>query len=268
MRTPWQEQYLQRFYSPECGWVDGTTEFHDLCAATIPHGGRILEIGAGPSNETSRFMAELGELHGIDPDPAAMQNDALASADIMRGDRFPYDSASFDACVSSWVVEHIAAPHLHLREIRRVLKPGAPYIFRTPNIKHFVYRVAARTPHTLHLALANWLRNLPSDAHDPYRTTYAMNSSGRIRTLAVTAGFSVEVLRLIEKEPSYGMASRVLFLLFMAYERTVNATDRLADIRATILCVLRADGLTSKGLVQGSSTAASKRGDPANGLSI
>ena len=43
----WQETYLDRFYGSQ--WhVDGTTEFHAMCAAHIPSGATILEIGAGP----------------------------------------------------------------------------------------------------------------------------------------------------------------------------------------------------------------------------
>jgi SAM-dependent methyltransferase len=242
MRTPWQQRYLQRFYDRDRGWVDGTTEFHDLCAAKIPRGSRILEVGAGPSNETSRFMSGLGELHGIDPDPEVTHNDALASATILTDDTFPYATASFDACVSDYVVEHVDAPVRHLQQVHRVLKPGAPYVFRTPNRWHFVYIIASLTPHAFHRVVANRLRNLPPGVHDPYPTVYAMNSRGKIRDLAASTGFSVELLRLIEKEPSYGMASRALFFPFLAYERTVNATDRLADLRAVILSVLRAIG--------------------------
>lgn len=242
MHTPWQQRYLQRFYDRDSGWIDGTTEFHDLCAAMIPRDGRILEVGAGPSNETSRFMSSLGEVHGIDPDPEVTHNDALASATILTDEAFPYATASFDACVSDYVVEHVGTPARHLQQIHRVLKPGAPYIFRTPNRWHFVYLIASLTPHVFHRAVANRLRNLPPGVHDPYPTVYAMNSSGKIRGLADSAGFSVEALRLIEKEPSYGMASRALFLPFVAYERAVNSTDHLAGFRAVILCVLRADG--------------------------
>ncbi len=43
----WQEDYLARFYNPADGWVNGTLEFHNLCASAIPHGGpkggKILE---------------------------------------------------------------------------------------------------------------------------------------------------------------------------------------------------------------------------------
>ena len=49
----WQTEYLERFYSPARGWVNGTREFHELCAGAIRKGSKILEIGAGPSNRTS-----------------------------------------------------------------------------------------------------------------------------------------------------------------------------------------------------------------------
>lgn len=66
-----------------------------------------------------------------------------------------------------------------------------------------------------------------------------MNTPLAIRRLASSTGFSVEMIRLMEKEPSYGMASRALFFPFLAYERAVNSTERLARYRTTILAVLR-----------------------------
>jgi hypothetical protein len=43
----------------------------------------------------------------------------------------------------------------------------------------------------------------------------------------------------MEKEPSYGMSSRALFLVFMAYERLVNGSGLLAPFRANIVGVFR-----------------------------
>ena len=83
------------------------------------------------------------------------------------------------------------------------------------------------------------MRNAPPEAHDPYPTVYAMNSSSKIRSLVDGGPLSIETLRISEKNPAYGMSSRALFLLFMAYERAVNSTERLAEFRATILAVLR-----------------------------
>jgi SAM-dependent methyltransferase len=235
----WRERYLARYYDRSKGWVDGTTQFHDLCVAKCPPGGRFLEVGAGPANRTSRLLAGVGEVHGIDPDPDVKNNAALTTASVLTGDRYPYDDASFDACVSDFVLEHVADPQSHLREVRRVLKPGAPYIFRTPNLWHYVYLVSRLTPQAVHLRLANRARALAEEAHDPYPTVYAMNTAGAVRRAAAAAGLEVDVLDRREYEPSYGMASRALFFPFMAYERVVNSTDRLAFLRSTIQAVLR-----------------------------
>lgn len=235
----WQESYYRRLYDRSKGWVDGTQEFHDLCAEYLPVGGRFLELGAGPTNRSSSFLAEIGELHGLDPDPDVQNNEALTSAKVLDGDRFPYEDGFFDGCISNFVLEHVESPTLHLAEARRVLKPRAPYVFRTPNRFHYVTLVSAITPHGLHVRLANRLRDLDEEAHDPYPTHYRLNSRRAVRRHAREAGFDVEVLRMIEKEPSYGKASRLLFLAFAAYERVVNSTALLADLRCNILAVLR-----------------------------
>jgi SAM-dependent methyltransferase len=235
----WQKRYLERFYDRNAGFVDGTQQFHHLCARTASARGRILEIGAGPSNKTSRFLASLGEVHGVDPGDHVLDNDVLASAAVLEGDRLPFADDSFDVCASNYVLEHVSAPHQHLREVRRVLRPGGAYVFRTPNRFHYVAVVAALTPHWFHVLVANRLRRLPPDAYDPFPTFYAMNSRRALHAAARDAGLEVEYLFTVEKEPSYGMSSRALFLLFTAYERLVNRSERLADLRAHIFGVLR-----------------------------
>lgn len=80
---------------------------------------------------------------------------------------------------------------------------------------------------------------MAEDAHAPYPTYHRLNSPRQIADAASHCGFSVAQLMLIEKEPSYGMSSKALFLMFLAYERLVNATDALAGLRANILGVLR-----------------------------
>ena len=55
------------------------------------------------------------------------------------------------------------------------------YVFRTPNLYHFIPLVSRLAPHRFHQAVANRLRNLPREAPDPYRTYYRLNSRGAIR---------------------------------------------------------------------------------------
>src|SRR5262249_49961025 len=161
-----------------------------------------------------------------------MSNVGLTTAAVMTDGLFPLPDASFDCCVSNYVLEHVATPEKHLREVVRILKPGGAYAFRTPNRFHYVSLVSSVTPHWFHHLVANWLRDLPRDSLDPYPTFYALNSKPAIRSWASAVGLEVEQLRLVEKDPSYGMRSRVLFLAFTAYERIVNSTEWLANFRA------------------------------------
>jgi SAM-dependent methyltransferase len=238
-RGGWQRRYLERFYPRGAGWIDGTTEFHGFCASAIGGGRKILEVGAGPTNRTSRFLSGLGELHGVDLSPEVHGNIYLRSATVLESERYPFPDASFDAAVSDYVVEHVANPRAHLAEVRRVLRPGGAYIFRTPNRFHYVPAVAAITPHWFHEMVANRLRQNPKGAHEPYPTFYRLNSRGAVRRLSAGAGLELADIRMVEKEPSYGMASRLAFLVFTAYERLVNAHDSLSFLRANLFVVLR-----------------------------
>jgi SAM-dependent methyltransferase len=237
--TAWQDAWLERFYWSRPGWRDGTAVFHELCRGLVPKGGRILEVGAGPTNDTSAFLASLGELHGIDVDDEVLSNVHLAEAAVVRDGRYPFADATFDFAVSNYVVEHVEDPRAHLSEIHRVLVPGGRYAFRTPNLRHYVAFVSRLLPYAGHLRLANRLRNLAADQHDPWPTVYAMNTPRRVRALAETCGFAVERIDMVEKEPSYGMIARPLFAAFMAYERLVNASEALAAWRANMFVVLR-----------------------------
>jgi SAM-dependent methyltransferase len=235
----WREVYLRRYYSAKGGWVDGTTEFFSLIADSIQAGSRIMDVGAGPTNRVTHFLAGIGRVTAVDRDPAVTRNSDAHEAFVISSDQYPFGDNTIDACVSNYVLEHVDDPRAHLREVFRVLKPGGAYIFRTPNLLHYTSLVSRLTPHWFHVVVADRLRNLPAGGHDPYPTRYRINSERTVRRVAADAGFRVEVLRLVEKEPSYGLSSRILFLLFVAYERFVNKFKAAALLRSNIFCVLR-----------------------------
>lgn len=240
--TAWQDRWLDRFYRSHAGWTDGTTEFHELCAQGIPANGTILEVGAGPKNDTSAFLSTLAELHGVDVSDEVRGNPHLRSHAVVRDEHYPFSSGSFDLVVSNYVVEHVQDPDGHLAEIHRVLKPRGRYVFRTPNLFHYVAVVSRFTPYATHRTWANRLRNLAPLHHDPWPTVYAMNTPASVRAHAGRHGFAVEHLDLVEKEPCYGLFARPLFLAFLAYERVVNASDALAWLRANMFVTLRKQG--------------------------
>jgi ubiquinone/menaquinone biosynthesis C-methylase UbiE len=211
-----------------------------MCKRYVGAGERILEVGAGPTNPTSAYLASLGELHGVDVSSEVRSNVHLRSCAVVSSrDRYPFPDASFDLVVSNYVVEHVEEPRTHLREIGRVLKPGGYYLFRTPNLWHYVALISRATSFRTHRLVANRLRNLSPDSHDPWPTVYAMNTPQAVCRFSAEAGLAVEQMELVEKEPSYGMVARPLFLAFMAYERLVNSSSLLAPFRANLFVALR-----------------------------
>ncbi len=185
----WQKAWLDHFYYGRAGWQNGTAQFHALCASLAKPGARILEIGAGATNPTSAYLASLGELHGVDMSDEVHGNVHLFKSAVLDSERYPYEDAVFDIAVSNYVVEHVADPRGHLAEIHRILRPGGYYIFRTPNLLHYVAIVSRLTPHVFHRLTANPLRNLDAKAHDPWPTVYAMNTPHAVRKYASRGGF-------------------------------------------------------------------------------
>jgi SAM-dependent methyltransferase len=228
---------LDRYYFSRPDFTDGTTEFHALCSRYISPQSAILEIGAGLTNRTSAHLAGLGSVTGVDISDEVLHNTSLSQAYVYNGHRLPFAQNEFDACVSNFVLEHIQNPAEHFSEISRVLRPGGTYCFRTPNLWHYITFISSLLPHSVHCLLANRLRDLADDAHEPYPTVYAANSRSAIRRHCRAAGLDIFQLSMVEKEPSYGHVSIVLFYMMMFYERLVNTSQMFDALRSNIFGV-------------------------------
>ena len=97
----WSDRWLDTWYRRQPGWVNGTVEFHALCARSVSSGNDILEVGPGPSNDTSKFLASLGPTHGLDPDPKARENRFLTSFHELTGASYPFPDEMFSVAVST-----------------------------------------------------------------------------------------------------------------------------------------------------------------------
>ena len=245
----WQSRALQRCYYGRPGWIDGTTEFHQMCSRYLIPAKPVLEIGAGRTNATSLFLKnQFGEVHGLDIAPDVQENIHLAKAFVYDGGRMPFLDAAYYNVVFDYVGEHIENPAQFLSEARRILKPAGVVALRTPNIWHPIGFAAAITPHWIHIWLVKHLKNIQGCSGDPFETSYCMNSRKRLRRLFRAARFEEVEIRMVEKEPSYGMSSRLLFHFLMAYERIVNSCDIFAGFRVNIFAVFRAGRDPENGL--------------------
>ena len=200
---------------------------------------RLLEVGAGPSNRTSDFLASLAPLVGVDVSTEALNNRALTACFLFDGENLPFAENSFDGCISNFVIEHVDNPLAHFREITRVLRPGGTYCLRTPNLYHYVAAISRFTPHWFHESVANRVRTLAEAAHSPWPTYYRCNTLRAIARIARSTGLQPVRIEMVEKEPSYGRVSRALFYPMFAWERVVNARPRLSHFRANIFAAVR-----------------------------
>jgi SAM-dependent methyltransferase len=125
------------------------------------HNARVLEIGCG-MGELLIGLSNLGyRCTGLDVSRTRIEHLRSQCGKRIRfeqaeGTALPFPDASFDAVISIQLFEHLhpddADPHL--REVWRVLKPGARYLLETPNRwagPGDVSRFFADTPEGFHL---------------------------------------------------------------------------------------------------------------------
>ena len=94
---------------------------------------RLLDVGCGEGYYTSAFTAMAAEVIGLDIAKPAIQLAAKRFHGITwlvgSGALLPVDDASMD------IVTHLFT-HLHVEELRRVVKPGGHVLVVTPGAEH------------------------------------------------------------------------------------------------------------------------------------
>lgn len=218
-----------------------TKLFFDGIRKEITPESLVLNLGAGPGtgSQMTSLKGEVAKVVGADIDPAVMDNEEVDEAHVIGEDgRLPFDDQSFDLVFSDFVVEHVEHPQQFFKEVLRVLKPEGSFHFRTPNLYHYVTLVSRLTPHWFHELVANRSRGIEEVAQDPYPTFYRLNTTGAIRKMAQSVGYTRADIQLVEGHPSYLVFSKPTFLAGVAYERLVNSTDLLQGFRSNIIARL------------------------------
>lgn len=227
----------RRFYpsAGRTGSRDGTTKLYEwVCSIDDPLNSSALNIGAGSTtDEPRRLRGRFARHVGVDVDPGVIENADLDEAHQIDGIKLPFPDSTFDLVYSDWTLEHVASPGRLLDEIHRVLRPGGTFVFRTPNLFHYVSLIARVTPHRFHVFVGRRIRS--SVLADPFPTFYRINSPRRVRRLLREAGFRDIQIETLEPEPSYLAFSRLAFLAGVAYERVLNNSRALRSLRHVIL---------------------------------
>ena len=110
------------------GWREAITRH----AGPRP-GRRLLDLGCGTGSWSRAFRSWWPGTEVVAVEPSAAMREHAVHQPILTGDaqRIPLDDASVDAVWLSTVIHHIPDLPGAAREIRRVLKPGAPVLIRS-----------------------------------------------------------------------------------------------------------------------------------------
>ncbi len=99
--------------------------------------GDVLEIGIGSGLNLPHYGPAVNSVTGVDPsvELGVMAKERAAAVPFpvqfrqVSGERLPLGDGGFDCAVITWTLCTIPDPAAALREVRRVLKPGAPLFF-------------------------------------------------------------------------------------------------------------------------------------------
>lgn len=197
----------------------------------------VLDLGAGAGIvEQMNFKGLVASVCGVDLDPRVVDNPMLNEGRVADAGGIPYEDARFDVVFADNVMEHLPDPLAVFQDVRRVLKAGGVFLFKTPNKTHYMPTIARLTPHRFH----QWVNRKRGRAEaDTFPTLYRANTSSAVRRHAAAAGLVVEKLELIEGRPEYLRFAWPAYIGGALYERIVNSFGFLARFRILLVGTVR-----------------------------
>jgi SAM-dependent methyltransferase len=215
------------------GHVDDHAIFGETVDRYLDPGAVVLDAGAGRGvRYRYDYAPRVARVVGVDVDPGIAYNTNVHQRVIGNLAALPFADSTFDLVFSKYVFEHLDRPRRTFQELRRVMKPAGHLVFHTPNMHHYVAWGAMLTPQRFHV----WFNGKRGcDSSDVFPTRYRANDRKTIHRLAEEAGFEVKTLELIEPDPDYLRFHPLAYRAGLAYERLVNVSDRLADLRCVIV---------------------------------
>lgn len=114
-------------------------ELEQVLGRPLPSGGTVLDVGAGTGNVAVKLAMDgrFDRVVAVDISPGmlreadrnAAENGVEIDTVVSEMRPMPFDDASMDLVIGCAVLHHLPDVEGFVEEVRRVLKPGAPFIF-------------------------------------------------------------------------------------------------------------------------------------------
>jgi ubiquinone/menaquinone biosynthesis C-methylase UbiE len=145
-------------------------------------GERVLDVGSGPGFLAAEMAEEVGadgHVAGVDPSESmlALARRHAPAAEFQAGGalELPFPDASFEAVVSTQVLEYVEDVAAALAEARRVLRPGGRVLVLDTDWDSTVWRTAE--PERMRRVMAAWAEHL-ADPYLPRRLPRLLREAG------------------------------------------------------------------------------------------
>ncbi|MET7451388.1 class I SAM-dependent methyltransferase [Streptomyces sp. NPDC005574] len=128
------ERVLPRIINVACGAKTAEPLRRRVCAGLV---GEVVEIGFGTGHNVPFYPASVTGVTAVEPSDLGwkLAGERVKGSRVpvrragLDGQSLPFEDNSFDAALSTWTLCTIPDADAALRELRRVLKPGATLHF-------------------------------------------------------------------------------------------------------------------------------------------
>ncbi|TWT52647.1 putative S-adenosylmethionine-dependent methyltransferase [Rubripirellula amarantea] len=207
--------------------LDGSILFFSRIQSLLTPDAEILDAGCGRGavqDDPVAFRQNLCTLRGkvkhvlgIDVDPCGVEHPYVDEFRLIDDKRWPVESSSRDLVIADYVIEHLAEPGEFFDEVKRVLRPGGYFCFRTSNKWNYVAIGARLIPNRLHGNVVTKVQ-AKRKSEDTFDTYFRSNTPFKLRREMRNRGFETAIYGY-EPNPQYLEFSKVAYWLGTLHQK-------------------------------------------------